>query len=257
MTGSWIEERVRAVMARVDRSIAGGDTMYGGNDVHYFGVAESALRVLLGALETAGTTPRRILDFGCGYGRVMRTLRAAYPEAELLACDVDSHAVAHCATAFGARPVTSATEIDRVERVQEVNLIWCGSVLTHLDEGQWPALIGYFGDALAIGGVAVMTTCGRVVAAKLADDTDYGLTPEARESMLASYRSRGFGYHDYPGQTGYGLSLSTPAWAVGQVSPIPGLRLIGYIEAGWDRHQDVIAVMKDSPGPGIIARGAC
>ena len=241
-----IEDRVRAVMSGVDRTIAPGDTMYTTDD-HYFSVAASALRALLAAQESAGLSkPRRVLDFGCGYGRVMRTLRAAFPQAEILASDLDAGAVAHCATAFGARPVQTSTDIDRVERVRDIDLIWCGSILTHLDAPQWPRLLGYFAEDLAVGGVAVMTTCGRVVAWNLAHDTDYGLAPAARASMLASYRSRGFGYHDYPGQEGYGLSVSTPAWTVAQVVVLPSLRIIGYVEAGWDGHQDVLPVAKDA-----------
>jgi hypothetical protein len=174
----------------------------------------------------------------------MRTMRAAFPEAQILASDLDADAVAHCATAFGARRVASSTDIGRVERVQDVDLIWCGSILTHLDAPQWPRLLGYFAEALADGGVAVMTTGGRVVAWNLGHDTDYGLSPAARASMLRSYRSKGFGYHDYPGQKGYGLSVSTPAWTLSQVHALSSLRIIGYEEAGWDGHQDVLSVMK-------------
>ena len=37
--------------------------------------------------------PRRILDFGCGYGRVIRFLRAHWPDAEIVASDVLSEGV--------------------------------------------------------------------------------------------------------------------------------------------------------------------
>jgi SAM-dependent methyltransferase len=241
-----IEDRVRAVMSGVDRTIAPGDTMYTTDD-HYFSVAASALHALLAALESAGlSTPRRVFDFGCGYGRVMRALRAAFPEAELLASDLDAGGVSHCATAFGARPVQTSADIDRMEQVRDVDLIWCGSVMTHLDAAQGELLLGYFANALAPGGVAVMTTHGRKAARRLEQVTDYGLAPRARASVLASYRSRGFGYHDYPGQRGYGISVGTPARTVGHVFNTPSLRIIGYVEAGWDGHQDVLSVAKDA-----------
>jgi SAM-dependent methyltransferase len=241
-----LEDRVRAVVARADRKVAPGDTMYHGNDAHYFGVGASALKALLLALETAGRPePRRVLDFGCGFGRVMRALRAAFPGAELLACDVDAGGVAYCVEAFGARAVAGSTDLAAMDPPTEVDLIWCGSVLTHLDADQWPRLLAYFARALSDGGVAVMTTHGRQTAWRMEHVADYGLEPIDRGSLLESYRSTGFGYRDQ-GQPGYGISVSSPAWAVGQVGRVPELRTIGYVEAGWDGHQDVLAVAKDA-----------
>jgi SAM-dependent methyltransferase len=241
-----IEGRARAVMAAADRRIAAGDTMYEGHDDHYFGVGQGALSAVLRALDTVGMErPRRILDFGCGHGRVMRGFRAAFPEAEILASDLDASAVAHCAAAFGALPVRTSTNIDHLEEVQDVDLVWCGSVLTHLDAPQWPRLLAYFARALSPAGVAVVTVSGRGVALRLAQVTSYGLTPKARAKLLEAYQSSGFGYQDYPGQSGYGMSLARPAWAAAQVFGLPSLRLVGYVEAGWDNHQDVLSVARD------------
>ncbi len=246
LAGEGIEDRVRAVMARADRRVAPGDTMYHGNDAHYFGVAASALKAMLLALETAGRRePRRVLDFGCGFGRVMRAVRAAFPGAELLACDVDAAGVAYCVEAFGARAVSGSTDLARLEPLRGVDLIWCGSVLTHLDAAQWPRLLAYFACALSDGGVAVITTHGRRTAWRMEHVADHGLAPSERASVLESYRSTGFGYRDQ-GQRGYGISISSPAWVVGQVRLVPELRTIGYIEAGWDGHQDVLSVARDA-----------
>ena len=46
-----------------------------------------------------------MLDFACGHGRVMRTLKAAFPDALLTACDIDRDGVDFCARTFGAAPV--------------------------------------------------------------------------------------------------------------------------------------------------------
>ena len=51
---------------------------------------------------------RRVLDFGCGHGRVMRVLKAALPDADLVACDIDEDALSFCAETFGAQPVLSS-----------------------------------------------------------------------------------------------------------------------------------------------------
>ena len=241
-----IAERVREVMSRVDRKIASGDTMYT-SEPHYFAVAESALRAVLLATETVGMdAPRRILDFGSGFGRVMRALRAAFPAAELVACDINAPGIEHCAEAFGARPVLATADLGALPPVRDVDAIWCGSVLTHLDAPDWPRLLGYFAAALAPNGVAVVTTHGRLVAWKMENGTDYGLDAGTRAAILASYRAGGFGFRDYPGHQRYGHSLSSPAWAVAQAVGVPDFRLIGYVEAGWDDHQDVLSVAKDA-----------
>ena len=65
-----------------------------------------AVQLIRQCLTAVGTQEvRRVLDFGCGHGRVMRVLRAAFPDAELVACDIDQDAVSFCAETFGARPV--------------------------------------------------------------------------------------------------------------------------------------------------------
>jgi trans-aconitate methyltransferase len=242
-----IDGAVRQVMTAVDRRVAAGDTMYMGNDQHYFDVAASALKAMLLAVEAAGRgTPRRILDFGCGYGRVMRAMRAAFPDAELLAFDVDAGGVAHCAAAFGARPIGAEKDQGQLADVRDVDLLWCGSVLTHLDAAKWPALLGQWAEMLAQGGIAVVTTHGRAAAGRLEHAYDYCLAAEARAAVLRSYRAQGFGYHDLPGHHGYGLSMSSASWVLQQVARVPGLRVIGYAEAGWDGHQDVLSLARDA-----------
>jgi len=90
-----------------------------------------------------------------------------------------------------------------------------------------------------------MTTHGRLTAWRMEHVADYGLAPSDRAAVLESYRSTGFGYCDQ-GQHGYGISVSSPAWALGQVRLVPAWRTIGYLEAGWDGHQDVLAVARDA-----------
>ena len=241
-----LDERVARAMARVDRVIAPGDSMFRGNTEHYFAVAGQALRACLHGLQAAGRPdPRRVLDFGCGYGRVLRTFRAAFPAAELIASDIELDGVDHCVRFFGATGLPASVRIEEIPQVSDIDLIWSGSVLTHLDVAAWDALLGYFERALAPGGVAVVTTHGRRVAWRMDHGGDYGLTEQDHRRVLSGYRDSGFGYADYPGQPGYGISLSTPAWVTGHVLT-PRLRLAGYLEAGWDGHQDVLILVKDA-----------
>lgn len=247
--GPRLAEQVEQVMSTVDRKIAPGDSMYDGNEEHYFRVASDALGAVLHALHGAGSAvPQRVLDFGCGYGRVLRTLRATFGEAELIACDLDPAAVESCVRTFGAQGVAASTDPDRIEQVGDIDLAWCGSVLTHLDAPEWTPLLRYFARALRPGGIAVVTTHGRRVAWRMSvlPDADYGLTDTVARQVLTCYRATGFGYADYPHQDGYGISLSSPGWAVSKILETPGLRLVGYQEAAWDQHQDVLVLAKDA-----------
>ena len=62
--------------------------------------------------------------------------------------------------------------------------------------------------------------------------------------MLAAYRTTGFGYRNLPLQHDYGVSISSPGWVVSQVGRIPDLKLVGFVEAGWDHHQDAVACVR-------------
>jgi trans-aconitate methyltransferase len=74
----------------------------------------------------------KILDFGCGAGRVTRWLCAAFPEAEISVTDLRETDLEFCAKNFRVTPWLSGTEIDALQAPDRYDLIWVGSVLTHL-----------------------------------------------------------------------------------------------------------------------------
>ena len=57
---------------------------------------------------------KRILDLPCGHGRVLRYLSAAFPEAEITACDIMREGVDFCASTFGAIPVYSQDDPQQI-----------------------------------------------------------------------------------------------------------------------------------------------
>jgi len=89
---------------KMNRNISPDDDMYQGNDDHYFGVAESALQCIDAALQHAKRDRKKIkkiLDLPCGYGRVLRILRAAFPRARIVACDILKEGVDFCVSECG------------------------------------------------------------------------------------------------------------------------------------------------------------
>lgn len=87
-TGEWITERIRHILA-----LAGKEDVL------------------------------RILDLPCGYGRVARWLRAEFPRARLVVCDIDREAVDFCAETFDGKAVYSAERPQNIEVPGRFDLI--------------------------------------------------------------------------------------------------------------------------------------
>ncbi len=213
---------------------------------HYYRAGQLAVRCIKIAMLLAGKEDfTSILDLPCGHGREIRTIKAAFSNAKVTACDIDQDGVDFCARAFDATPVYSKEQPDQIQISSNFDLIWCGSLLTHLNADRWAGFLALFESLLIPGGILVFTTHGRYVAKRLrGNHSDYGLTPRAIQDVLEGYDRSGFGYGDYPHQTDYGISLAAPSWGCLQVEKLPNLRLLNYTEQGWNNHQDVIACVK-------------
>jgi SAM-dependent methyltransferase len=247
-TRAWI--RNPRVVTRV---AAKEDMLTGGPDLRlYFEVGESAMGEIRIGLRAAGAAePQKILDLPCGYGRVLRYIRAAWPRAEITAMDLNPAAVGFCARTFRAVPVVSQQPLWLVsEAGTEYELLWCGSLLTHFDRGDWSPVLTYFRDRLAVGGTLVFTTHGDLSIDLLAGNPsavsqlgawvgDYGMGSKGAK-MASDARSQGFAFGHYGDDTGpYGLSVSTPRWVREKVAEITGLEFVLHRPHGWFAHQDV------------------
>jgi SAM-dependent methyltransferase len=231
----------------VIQEISPDDVMYKSNPDHYFLWGPQALETISGFRGLSALSPiKTILDLPSGHGRVLRSLRAAFPDAEIAACDVDRDAVDFCARTFDAQPIYSTVDLGAVPLPDTYDLIWCGSLLTHVHADQWRALLGLFSKHLSNSGLLVFTTHGRLQADNLRSKRNtLGLPDWAASTILSDYDHFGFGYQNYSGKQGYGISLSSPSWVCSQVMGTSGLRLLGYRELGWNRHHDAVACLSD------------
>ncbi len=76
------DEMDKFIAKAPSRSISEFDTMLdAGQEDTYFETGRLALEICLRALKRH--KPERILDFPCGFGRVLRWFRAQWPEAEI------------------------------------------------------------------------------------------------------------------------------------------------------------------------------
>jgi SAM-dependent methyltransferase len=220
--------------------------MYAGDGAHYFKVGLSAISAVEEAIGRAKlSTVERALDLPCGHGRVLRFLVERFPQAAFTACDLDRDGVDFCARTFGATPVYSDENLDALSFDARFDLIWCGSLVTHLNEKPARALFRLFARQLAPGGLLVFSAHGDFVARRMpTDEFDYMLTREQIERITKSYEAMGFGYEDYSEHAGYGVSLTSPAWIRAQIEAAGGLTEVYFGERVWDAHHDVYGYVR-------------
>jgi SAM-dependent methyltransferase len=209
----------------------------------YFLVGDAAIRcVRLGMKAVGKETVHSILDFPCGHGRVLRSLKATFPDARLTACDIDRDGVDFCSSTFGARGVYSSDDLSEVQLGGDFDLIWVGSLFTHLPIERWESFFAFLIEHLARDGLMVFTVHGPWYAEQIRKDQSPlgGVSREEQLEMLRGYDESGFGFTSFPGRDAYGLSLSSPAAVTGALHGF-GLRLVLYLERGWRGNQDVVA----------------
>lgn len=118
----------------VDMEVSDNDLM---NNQWYSDVGRSAVEVILAAIMSSYVhTVDNVLDLPCGHGRVLRHLVKMFPNATIHACDLDTDGVEYCASRFGANPVVSVPELTEVDFGVKFDLIWVGSLFTHVSEAQ-------------------------------------------------------------------------------------------------------------------------
>jgi SAM-dependent methyltransferase len=233
-----VAARLEAGRGRIDTTIAPGDQMHRGDLDSYLSVCHSALAQIGHAMAVSGRSPRRILDFACGHGRVLRGLRATFPEAELTGSDLDRDGVDFCARQFGSLPIYSDPDPAEVRLVGGYDLIWVGSLFTHLDADRCRAFLDLLRHNLAEGGLLLLSTHGRNAVDR------WPLDDERNRAIVEDFERDGFGYRDHAGVEGYGTSAFTAAWIAKQLEPWTDLMLIGYMERGLADHQDVVTLLK-------------
>ncbi len=224
--------------------LADGDTMFDGREAHYLDVGLSALACIEAALQ--GRSPRSILDLPCGYGRVTRMLRARFPAARLTVCDLDRAGVDFAARQFGAQRAYSVEDLGSLRLPDRYELIWVGSLVTHLSEAQTGALLDRMAACMEPGAVLVVSSHGPSIADGLRS-WGYGLQPSAAASVLDAYAAGGYGHAAYGASNGYGVALTDRSWWEAAVAG-RGLELVSYAEQAWDGHQDVVTLRRVADG---------
>jgi hypothetical protein len=227
---------------------------------HMFRVKKRYLRsgqtaldcIRLGMVAAGKTAVASALDLPSGHGRVLRWIKAEFPQARLGAGDIDHDGVDF----FGATPVYGHEDPADIQIDAPYELIWCGSLFTHLPPERWDGFLALFERGLAPEGLLVFTTHGRRIAERIRDpETGRGYLkePAQREQVLSAYEQEGVGYCDYTFSDeyreslslprSYGISLVRPSVVCEMVERRPQLQLVGFTEGRFNG-QDVASVVR-------------
>jgi len=246
---------VPAVLESVDTKVSLHDEMWYSGPDRYFHVGLAAIGCIDQVYDSTGVPhPRRILDMPSGAGRVLRYIAVRFPQAELTACDIMPNEVAFCAQRFGATPVISSPDFDAVELPGPFDLIWSGSLVTHLDGEGTKAYLRLCQRNLSANGLLILTTHGDAVARRVPSYPNfYSLTDQQARDVVTAYKRDGIGFVPYstphtpqvlgytPEAAPYGIALTSREWVRGAAEQA-GLRERYFAEHGLRDHHDVFAL---------------
>lgn len=233
----------------VDRTIAPLDGMVSSdNPSQYFDLGRRALELIQFSAELCDKPHYpEILDLPCGHGRVLRWLRAHYGYATITACDLERDGVDFCARQFGAKPVYSTPDLRELSFDRQFDLIWVGSLVTHLPQDRWLATLDCLVRWVRAYGVVVFTTQGRNVSSLLARGRRNIAETIDKSALLEEYARTGFAYQRYAEtKEDYGMALTSPEWLMRTLQRYPDVIMRAYLEEAWGM-QDVVILYK-KPG---------
>ena len=181
---------------------------------------------------------RRILDWGCGCGRIIRAFRTLLPDAELHGTDIDPEAIEWLNRNYAGmaefrvsphHPPTSYADAT-------FDFVLGLSVVTHLPEDMQFEWLWELERITAPGGYAILTTSG---------ENNYRNLPAAEREIL---ETRGFLYS----AVNYGQSISLPDFYQNAFHAVHYVRrewsrvfdVVEIRPAGMENHQDVVLLRK-------------
>lgn len=104
----------------------------------YFAIGIQQYRMLAQVIDACFPGAKddiRVLDFACGFGRLLRLLRCGFPGMDICASEVQRDALDFCAEQFGVTAIPSAFDPDAFQPGRSFDVIWVASLFSHLPQG--------------------------------------------------------------------------------------------------------------------------
>lgn len=267
-----------------EQLIHANDFMYFGgprqDHDYYMAVGDGACDLIENQLREASinwSKLRSVLDFGSGYGRVTRHLCKRVHPKQIWAFDVDNEGSTFCQDAFGVNRVEFGGDWEGLH-LGVHDLIWVGSVFTHLSPYYIEKMLLVLAKSLSQDGLLLITVHGRHTMPRIASGF-YGESIRLQyELAITELDTNGVFFVPYSGseierrtanRTGvanmlkerpivaneilenYGKSWLTPHYLEETLLRLARtgmhLRIASYQAAAWDSHQDVFCLRKIIP----------
>ncbi len=186
------------------------------------------------SLDTIG----RLLDFGCGCGRVTRFLRSRLPRAEISGCDVDAEAVAWCSEHVDGIDFRRVDELREAYPDRSYDVVIAYSVFTHIAADEQPHWLRECARLVAPEGLLLASVQGPTAAriagtASILDQLDRtGISDETVDSALDGVLPKGR----------YRSVFQDPAYTQRVWSSV--LPILDYVERAGGGLQDIVVLAR-------------
>lgn len=176
---------------------------------------------------------RRILEFGCGYGRLTRYLFTLAPQAEITGCDVSARDIAFCRRTYpqGRFTVNQPTPPLNLPDAH-YDLIFSYSVFTHLSEENHKRWLRELARILRPGGCMLHTTHS-VLSLRLMEMFSPERLPKyGLDGSVEAFAALGKPYHyavDNPALPEYGMTIIDPSYIAQHWPAYSGLRVVEHV----------------------------
>jgi SAM-dependent methyltransferase len=219
--------------------------------------ADAVLDCIEDALTQVGRRPEDVeswLDFGCGYGRVLRFLLArGIAASRVEASDVIQDGVSFCVSEFGVHGKRSAYRMDHVDLGRKYEVVYAISVVTHLNPEETDAFLRLIGRVVEPGGLVLFTTHGdwwieNQSATESLGTWAHKAVARVGSSVGEQVEAHGHAFLPYTYYSGdaYGLAWHRPDYIKARMQALhsDSMRLINYRPARAEWYQDAFVYQR-------------
>ena len=171
------------------------------------------------------------LDFGCGYGRVARFLIQEIDADKIWVSDIYKEAVDFQKKYFNVNGFYSHTESSKVEFPRRFEVIYAGSLFSHLPENHFKEWLAALYNVLEEDGIFIFSTVGEFFCPPEIETDPSGFT------FCKSSESRSLTTEEY------GLTYVTRDW-VERLAGKLGISNLYFLEKELCEHQDIYVATK-------------
>jgi SAM-dependent methyltransferase len=174
-------------------------------------------------------SPKRVLDFASGYGRVARHLPLQFPDSEIQTCDIHADAVAFNRDVLRLKSYQSSASPEALELPQQ-DVIICLSFFSHMPKNLYFRWLKQLLLHLTPEGILIFTAHGHISHVSkgtkdiLVGEDGFGFRPTSEQ-------------HDL-NVADYGATISYPSYVFGLMREFTDVRLIRFQEGRWWGKQD-------------------